>query len=60
MGILDFFSEIPPILKLEVGFFSDRNFFSNIYQNGAHLFTLSYSQKSFSDLAENLLRSSLE
>ena len=36
MGILIFFFKIPPILKLEVGFFSDKKSFSQIFQNTAN------------------------
>ena len=42
MGNLIIFFKIPPILQLEVGFFSDTNFFSHIFQNLAHLFTLNF------------------
>ena len=42
-----FFSKIPPILKLEVGFFSDKKSFSQIFQNSAHLYHLSFIWKHF-------------
>ena len=37
-----FWRPIPPILQLEVGFFSDTKFFSHIFQNLANLFTLNF------------------
>ena len=42
MGNLIIFFKIPPILQLEVGFFSDTKNVSQIFQNLAHLFNLSF------------------
>ena len=36
-----FFPKIPPIFKLEVGFFSVKKSFSQIFQNMANLFIIS-------------------
>ena len=42
MGNLIIFFKIPPILKIEVGIFSDKKTFSQIFQNLANLFTLNF------------------
>ena len=37
-----FFRKIPPILKLEVGFFSDRKSFSQIFQSTEDLYAVNF------------------
>ena len=57
-----FFRKIPPILKLEVGFFSDRKFFWKIFQKWRNFFHLKYisikkikkSEKLFWSLSHSL------
>ena len=40
-----FFPKIPPILKLEVGFFSDKKSFSQIFENTPNFFRLKFISK---------------
>ena len=42
-----FFRKIPPILKLEVGFFSDRKSFSQIFQNTEDLYAVNFIWQNF-------------
>ena len=56
MGNLIFFPKIPPILKLEVGFFSRKKKIQ-IFQNTRHFFHLNYISKKKTKKSENLFRS---
>ena len=49
-----FFHKIPPILKLEVGFFSDKKSFSQIFQNTANFFYLNLISKKTPKKSENI------
>ena len=52
MGILIFFLKIPPILKIEVGFFSDRKTFAqNVFPGKFYYFGTNY-ERSFKRFAE--------
>merc|ERR1712168_867322 len=53
-----FFHKIPPILKLEVGFFSDRKRFSQIFENWQKKFHLKLLSKRIIKKSENLFGSS--
>ena len=55
MGILIFFLKIPPILKIEVGFFSDRKTFAqNDFPGKFYYFGTNY-ERSFKRFAEHFL-----
>ena len=47
MGNWIIFFKIPPILKLEVGFFSRKKSFSQIFQNTANFFYLNFISVNF-------------
>ena len=49
-----FFSKIPPILKLEVGFFSDKKSYSQIFENTIIFFLSKLIMTKFSAKLENL------
>ena len=53
-----FCPKIPPILKLEVGFFSDRKCFSQIFENWICLFHLKFISIKNKKKSENLFGSS--
>ena len=53
MRILTHFFKIPPILKLEVGIFSDRIFFSQIGLNRKIIFFETNYERSFKRFAEH-------
>ena len=57
MRNLIFFPKIPPISKLEVGFFSTKKNFSKIFQHTAYFFCLNFISKKKTKKSENLFRS---
>ena len=50
-----FFLKIPPIFKLEVGFFSAKKKFSQIFQNTAHFFHPNFISKTKKKKTETFL-----
>merc|ERR1712219_88230 len=49
-----FFHKIPPILKLEVGFLSDKKSFSQIFENTPNFFHLNFISKNKKKKSEKL------